>query len=453
MSGEFNSTARLIAVMSLLLSFFCITACQAKAQDSAPAQWTPTTLPAMSVPLPTIPDRSFNVKDYGAAGDGNADDANAIQAAIKAASDAGGGAVVFPAGEFLSSPFNLASSIRLHLEKGATLKMIPLEKYPDPNRGAYRPFIRGYKLNDVEISGSGVIDGQGQPWWYMFLAGELEDHRPEMVSLSHIKRLSIKGVRFQNSPIVHLDIMRCTDVTIEGITIRAPDESPNTDGIDVSGHNIVIRNCDIATGDDNIATGGNTANIYITNCKFGYGHGMSIGSITRGGLRNMLVDNCTFDGTTSGARGKSRRDRGGLVQDVVYSNLTMNNVKNPIYFQSLYEERIREPNQVEPAPVTATTPYWKNITFINITATTPDKAGAGIVWGLPEAPIENFTFKNVKISASKNFKVFCAKNITFDNDCRITVPEGKFSYLIYNADIKVPPSSDPNYISDISPPR
>jgi polygalacturonase len=453
MPGEFNSTVRLIAALSLPLSFFCVTVSQAKAQDSAPVQWTPTTLPAMSVPLPVIPDRSFNVRDYGAVGDGIQDDANAIQAAIKAASDAGGGAVVIPAGVFLSSPFNLASSIRLYLDEGATLKMIPFEKYPEPNNKAYRPFIRGHKLNDIEISGSGIIDGQGQTWWDKFRAGELEDHRPEMVSLSRITRLAVKGVKFQNGPTMHLDIMRCTDVTIDGVIVATPDETPNTDGIDISGNNIIIKNCDIADGDDNIATGGNTSNIYITNCKFGFGHGMSIGSFTEGGLRNMLVDNCRFDGTTSGLRGKSNRDRGGTVQDIIYSNITMNNVKNPIYFQSLYEQKVRDPNQVEPAPVTATTPYWKNITFINIIATTPDKAGAGIIWGLPEAPIENFTFKNVKISAYKYFKVFYAKNIVFDNDCQIKVPEGKPAFLIYDATVQTPPSSDPNYISDISPKR
>ena len=109
--------------------------------------------------LPVIPGGIYNITNYGAIGDGVATNTAAIQAAINAASAAGGGIVEVPAGSYLSGPVRLASGINLRVERGAVLRMLPLDKYPggtvDPEN-----FISGAGLHDVAISGSGMIDGQ-----------------------------------------------------------------------------------------------------------------------------------------------------------------------------------------------------------------------------------------------------------------------------------------------------
>lgn len=436
-----RKTFLLIVVMSLLLTVFPVTAGRAEAQETQPVSPTGTTRPACSVPLPEIPDRSFDIRAYGAVGDGAKDDAAAIQAAIDTASAAGGGSVVIPAGTFLSGPVNLhnRSAIHLHLAEGAVLRMLPFERYPDPSDGEYPPLIHGRGVEDVLISGPGTLDGQGQAWWEAYRKGDIKDQRPEMLCFFRATRLAIRGVRLVNAPMAHIDIGKAADLTIDGITIDAPDESPNTDGIDVWGSNIVIKNCSIASGDDNIAISGNTANVSITHCKFGVGHGVSIGSSTKGGVENVVVDNCQFDGTTNALRGKSNRTKGGLVQNLAYSNITMTHVKYPIRFESVYEERLKQAEQTQTRPAVDTTPVWKNVTFTNITAQVRDKYGAGILWGLPEAPIENFTFKNVRITAYKGFKVYFSRGIVFSSDSRIEVSSGK-PLLLYEATVESPES-------------
>src|SRR5450756_174040 len=120
-----------------------------------------------------------------------------------------------------------------------------------------------------------------------------------------------------------------SNVTVSGIIVRAPasddpvNPSHNTDACDVAGKDILIKDCDISTGDDDFTCGGGTTNVHITNCKYGYGHGLSIGSYTKGGVSNFLIENCTFTNTECGIRIKSDRDRGGVVQNLTYRNLKM----------------------------------------------------------------------------------------------------------------------------------
>ena len=114
--------------------------------------------------LPTIPDRKFNVRGHGAKGDGAADDTAALQSAIDAARKVGGGIVEIPAGVYLSGPLQFASNLNLHLASGATLKMLPLDRYPGGTQRG-EDFLSGANLHDLALTGAGMIDGQGEPWW------------------------------------------------------------------------------------------------------------------------------------------------------------------------------------------------------------------------------------------------------------------------------------------------
>ena len=281
---------------------------------------------AVNPALPVIPTATFNVTNYGAIGDDVTANTGAIQSAIDAASKAGGGMVQVPAGTYLCGPIRLASQINLHLEAGALLRMLPLDKYPGGTRNP-ETFIGGDKLHDVAITGAGAIDGQGAPWW-PFAKTDKNAKRPKMISPSNCERLLIEGLSLSNSPMFHIALGgNCTDVTIRRVKVRAPASddpvlpSHNTDACNVKGSNILIQDCDISTGDDNFTCGGNTSNVLITNCTYGFGHGVSIGSYTQGGVSNITVVDCTFNGTENGIRIKTDRDRGGFVHGMKYLNL------------------------------------------------------------------------------------------------------------------------------------
>jgi len=384
---------------------------------------------AQNIPLPVIPKATFNVTNYGAVGDGKNLNTAALQKAIDTAAAAGGGTVLVPAGKFLTGPFTLANCIDLHLNRDATILISDdLTNYPAV-KGRYRDSITANRMHDVEISGEGTIDGQGEAWWTAFRADRSMTHRPYMIKLSDCTRVLVQGVTLCNSPMFHLVPQSCTDVTIRDITIRSPADAPNTDGIDPSGWNFLITGCLIDAGDDNIAvkpvtgrTPGNK-NYTITNCKFLHGHGMSIGSGTEGGIEDLTVSHCVFEQTDSGIRIKTSRGRGGLLQNLIYEDLTMSEVKNPVYIIDWYPERNapRDPATEKPEPVTDRTPLNRNITIRNLTAT--NCPTAGIIRGLPEAPVTGVTFSNVTIQAETGMKVYHAREIKFIRS-RVAVGSG-----------------------------
>jgi len=238
---------------------------------------------AQNIPLPVIPNAVFNITNYGAVGDGKTSDTTAIQKTIDACSAAGGGTVLLPAGNFLTMPIKLASCINLHLNRGAVILISDdIANYPvEENR--YVDSITASGTHDIEISGEGTIDGQGRVWWAAFRSNSAMTHRPYLIKLSDCTRLLVTGVTLRNSPMFHLVPQNCTDVTVQGIHIHSPSDAPNTDGIDPSGWNFLIRDCTIDTGDDNIAIkpiAGRTPgdkNFAVLNCAFLHGHGMSIG--------------------------------------------------------------------------------------------------------------------------------------------------------------------------------
>jgi polygalacturonase len=303
-------------------------------------------------PLPIITNQTFVVTNaiYGAIGDGLTNNAAAIQSAINDASTNGGGTVEIPAdgtlSTYLSGPINLASGINLQIDGGAMLQMLPrnvttngstiIPKWPS----ASTPFILGSTLTDVAITGSGTIDGQGTNWWF-----PRASTRPNFIQFTHSTRVLIQDITLQNPPTFHIMVKNTNiGLTIQNITINTPASSPNTDGMDLASTNVLVRNSFISDGDDNIEIGGSSAaaaDTTISNCTFGTGHGLSIGSAVNGagsGVQGLIVSNCVFNGTEYGIHIKTDRGIGGLVQNLQYLDLTMTNVNFAIAIYCYYNE-------------------------------------------------------------------------------------------------------------------
>lgn len=425
-----------ILLLSLGISLNLVASIRARAQATLPSDF--------AVAKPNIPSGSFDITAYGAVGDGKTLNTAAIAKATAACEQAGGGTVEVPAGRFLTGPFSLGSNLNLHLADGATI-LVSDRRSDFKLHGGYENCITADNCHDLEITGAGVIDGQGKSWWDEFLKfkdGEVSTpppHRPYMIMISNCTRLMIQGVTLTNSPMFHLVPRLCNDVTIDSIKIKAPAKSPNTDGIDPSGYNYHITGCTIDTGDDNIAlkprpVSGHAGceNFLIEHCTFLHGHGMSIGGGSNGGVRNMLVRNCSFEDTDSGVRLKSGRDRGGLVEHLTYENLTMKRVKTPIFITSYYPEIPKDLKDDAAQPITPKTPIWRHIRINNVSA--EDGAIDLRILGVPEMPVEDVVLTNVHISAEKPAQMFHAKQIRFIDSNLIATSGG--NQEIFDADVE-----------------
>jgi polygalacturonase len=370
--------------------------------------------------LPTIPGKTFTLTDYGAVGDGKAMNTEAFEKAIAEVEKAGGGKLVVPKGVYKTLPFTLCSSLDLHLDAGAVIEA-PASftewGLPEPTTlksqeevaakvKMVKPLINGANLHDVAITGEGTIDGNGALWWAWAeraaraQPGRLVYPRQKMVVINGCERLHVQGITLTNSSQFHLVPTKVTDLLIEGVKIKAPFNAPNTDAIDPgSCTNALIRDCDIDTGDDDIVIKTGGTNILIENCRIKHGHGISIGSGTTGGVHNMLVRNCTFDGADNGIRIKSMRGAGGPVDNIRYTNIQMKNVKNPILLDLNYVDNNR-PNFVgDPTKV----PSMHGILIENVQIT--GSRNAGRFTGLPDSRITDVTLRNVQIEAERDFLI------------------------------------------------
>lgn len=401
--------------------------------------------------LPLIPQQRFVLSDFGGIGDGKTMNTEAFRRAIAACRRAGGGEVVVPAGTFVTGPIELTDKMALVLEKGATLRGSEnFRDYESVESGrdakaktSILPLIGGKNLSDVEIRGEGTIDGAGLIWWQRFrqeraagvpqqgerrtIGQPLESPRPKLVLLTLCNRVRIKGVTLKDAPQFHLVPNRCQDVTIEDVTITAPADSPNTDGIDPTGsRDVLIRHCLIDVGDDNVAFKSNpnegpTENVLVTGCAFRHGHGASVGSNIGGGIRNIRVEHCTFENTDNGIRIKSTRDRGGVVENITYRDLTMKNVGTAITINLFYFDKAGQKER-QAKPLTSTTPIVRGVQIINVTV--EGAKSAGEIIGLPEMPVSAILLDEVRINAKTGMTVQDAKAVEL-RSVNITAQKGE----------------------------
>ena len=402
---------------------------------------------------PARPAADFLVTDHGAVGDGATTNTAAIQKAVDACAAAGGGRVVVPAGVFVSGPIFLKSHVEFHLVAGAVLRGSPtIADYPlldcqargyHIDRWWHASLLTGTNLENVAITGRGTIDGRGEVWWKAKEAGQLKFIRPMTVFLFDCERVRVDGVRVMDSPSWTTVSILCRNMTFHDLTIRNPFKPyHNCDGINfVSCRNVRISNCSIDTGDDGITlkslpdfgmvTGdmvkkGDIAVDYskpripcedftITNCVVEHAHsGVGIWAEVIGGMRNIVVSNCVFDGTRVGIKIARWPPPGGFMKDIRVSNIVMRRVEVPLEVSSF-----ADPKAIGPGPDRETTPEISNIHISDITATKARVACQA--HGLPKMPLRDVSFSRIRIEADRGFEVRDAENILLD-DVTVSCP-------------------------------
>ena len=228
------------------------------------------------------------------------------------------------------------------------------------------------------IMGYGVIDGRGEDkllvngtasansWWDIATQAQQVSGGAQnnfvLLAASKASNFTLYKITLKNSAMFHVTWKNATGLTVWGAKIITPFSARNSDGIDPQGSNITITNSSISDGDDNVAVSASSAssNITISNDNTYSGHGISVGSFTQGGLTNMLVTNINQAGTAADNNGialrlKTALDRGGLLQNVTYQNICMQNHRTLILITPLYNTNSG-----------TLIPQFKNITFQNV---------------------------------------------------------------------------------------
>ena len=362
------------------------------------------------------------ITEFGAAADGRLC-TEAIQRAIDAAAAQGGGRVVVPAGDYLTGGLVLRSHVELHLEAGSTLRFTDdFDAYPvlrlrweGWEQESHRPLIYARGEEHVSVTGSGTLEGQGRKWWTAFRAGEMKAARPCFVCFEECRHVLMADFTLRNSPAWSIHPVACENVGVRGLTIINPYDSPNTDGIDPeSCRGVRISDCYVDVGDDCIAIKAGTEDcdrlipcedITITGCTMVHCHGgVVLGSEMSGSIRRVSIAGCVFDGTDRGIRVKTRRGRGGSVEDICVTGLIMHDVLCPVVVNSMYfcGKGGKDPvvTDLRALPVNEGTPHVRRILIADCIVTGA-RSAAGCIYGLPEAPIEDFSILNTTVHLVK----------------------------------------------------
>ncbi|KAL7162309.1 hypothetical protein ACSBR2_042733 [Camellia fascicularis] len=284
----------------------------------------------------------FNVLDYGAFGDGIANDTLAFVEAWNRTCNAESddASMVVPEGmTFLVYPMAFVGPCNptyiTFLLSGTIIAPDNPEAWKGRNPGQWLTF---QDVNGLGVSGPGKINGRGQGWWDISCK-----RHPQSPVLSFIEcnQFSISNILIVNSPQTHILVTGCNNVMIDSLSIKSPETSPNTDGIHIShSTGVFISNTDIGSGDDCVSIGDYTSHIDITDVNCGPGHGVSIGSLGRSGnevrVENINVNRVNFNKTSNGVRIKTWQGGSGYARYISFKDITLIAAANPIIIDQFY---------------------------------------------------------------------------------------------------------------------
>ena len=348
---------------------------------------------------PGVP--QFNVRQFGAKGDGLAKDTKAIQAAVDTAG-ALGGTVHFPPGNYFSGSVRLRSHVTLFLDAGATLAASqdkadfdPYEKLnfksfsDEETTDFHYALVRGQDVEHIGITGPGTIDGN-----------RTKRHGPKPIALKNCRHIAVRDITLRNAPNYNISLLGCDFVNIEGVTIL----NGYADGIDPDCcHHVRIANCYVEAFDDAIVPKASfalgyrrsTEHVTVTNCVLTTGcNCFKLGTESSGDFKNITVTNCAMFARldlwkrkpTSGV--SLEMVDGASVERIAVSNIVMVDIESPIFVRLGNRGRAQAVHQPE---------HLEDISISDIVATGAERASS--ITGIPGFPVRRITLQNVRITA------------------------------------------------------
>lgn len=354
--------------------------------------------------------KKFNIKDFGATGDSITLDTRAIQTAIDACTQSGGGLVRVPAGNYHIGTIHLKSNVTLSLDYGAVLLGSQNirdydDQLPKPREGGLHCLIFAQNATNVAIEGLGVIDGRGTPQAFP-RDNKKGLPRPRLIRMENCNQLRFSGITYKRPAFWGIHLVDCTNVHFDGIKIRFRNNGYNNDGLDLDGcQNVLIENCDIDSGDDAIclkSTLHPCRNIVVRNCKVSSNTAaFKLGTSSRGGFIDIKVYNCFFYDCPMGAI-KLQSVDGGQLENIDISRITMKDVGSPIFIRlgnrgREYKNFMGQIQSAEVEPEGAPVGTIKNIRISDVVAEvtieSPEKAAQASYKGLKKSDSDQVTDK------------------------------------------------------------
>ncbi|MBE2213457.1 MAG: glycoside hydrolase family 28 protein [Opitutaceae bacterium] len=440
-SFRYAIVAAIVATVSAVPGLF--------AAVDTPADWKVADEIVASIQVPNIPARDYVITDFGAKADGVSDARPAVLAAIKKAAADGGGRVVIPKGLWPShGPIHLASRINLHVAEGATLRFSPdpkhylpvvLTRWEGTEVYSYSPLIYAFEVQDVAITGKGLIDGNEASEFHTWtgdkqhrdmnalrrmgvdgtpatkrIFGEGTFLRPPLIQFFRAERVLLEDYTLHHSPFWVNHLVYTDHATIRNI--RVDSHHHNNDGVDVdSSRHVLIEHCWFRTGDDSVVVksgrdrdgrevGRPSEYVVVRHNDMGGEDGIALGSEMSGGIRHVyFTDNILRKGL-SAIRFKANLDRGGTVDHIRVRNMTVESFDTLFWFQLDYPGLLGGGH-----PAT-----YRDIVFENFTV---ERAGTVFDAHAPaEAPLRDVTLRNITIKqADRTLVLENVADLKFEN--------------------------------------
>jgi len=384
--------------------------------------------------------RQLSIAELGAVGDGKTLNTSNIQAAVNQLAAKGGGTLVIPKGEFLSGAIFLKPGVNVRLDEGAVLKgSTDTKDYPKTKtriEGHFEEWlpalINADKCDHLRISGSGTLDGCGEPFYKAFWAARRADprvtnlavERPRLAFIANSEDVQVSGIHFTNSGFWNLHLYRCKGVMVENVRFEVPNgmKCPSTDGTDIdSSQNVTIRGCYYSVDDDCVCLKGSKGpfamddkdsppveHIRVENCTFERGNGiLTLGSEATI-VRDVVVENCKAIGQVNLAVLKLRPDTPQDYEDIHYRDITLAGTGHAILNVAPWRQFFDLKGQPPPKSIV------KNVTLSNIKGTF---GGFGqIVGNVDQTEISDFTLENIDVQLDNDkLDTSWVKNLTIRN--------------------------------------
>ena len=401
------------------------------------------------IQLPKIPSYQIVITKLGAKGDSISNAKPAFDKAMALCKKNKGGTIIVPKGVYtLNGPIHFVSNVNLHLEEGAKISFgsnpkdypLVLTSWEGTMLYNYSPMIYANNVENIAITGNGIIDGEAKNTWIKWKPLEKKDQllsremnhknspikerifgeghylRPQLIQFVNSKNILVEDVQIEDSPFWCIHLLKSKSITIRGVKYNA--HNNNNDGIDPEySSDILIENVLFDNADDNVAikagrdnegrSNSNTPseNIVIRNCEFKGLHAIVIGSEMSAGVRNVYVENSKFRGYLKrGIFIKTNSDRGGYIKDIYFNNLAFGKVEDCIYITANYHG---EGSGLFPSKVS-------DISFSNISCIEATNTGI-VIEGFPDKKVANINLDNINIQSAKNgTTVTNSENVTIN---------------------------------------
>ncbi|MBP6758929.1 MAG: glycoside hydrolase family 28 protein [Flavobacterium sp.] len=401
------------------------------------------------IQLPKIPSYQILVTKLGAKGDSISNAKPAFDKAMALCKKNNGGTIIVPKGVYtLNGPIHFVSNVNLHLEDGAKIRFgsnpkdypLVLTSWEGTIIYNYSPLIYANNVENIAITGNGIIDGEAKNTWIKWKPLEKKDQllsremnhkntpvkerifgeghylRPQLIQFFNSKNILVENVKIEDSPFWCIHLLKSKSITIRGVKYNA--QNNNNDGVDPEySSDILIENVLFDNADDNVAikagrddegrSNSNTPseNIVIRNCEFKGLHAIVIGSEMSAGVRNVYVEKSKFRGYLKrGIFIKTNSDRGGYVKDIYFNNLAFGKVEDCLYITANYHG---EGSGLFPSKVS-------DISFSNISCVEATNTGI-VIEGFPDKKVANIKLDNINIQSAKNgTTVTNSENVTLN---------------------------------------